>query len=77
MDQFYTLAINGVEEIAAGENYNIILTQSHENIRKEEGIINVMIKNRIDGIIIAITKNTTDMTSFQKLKSVGNKTSIY
>ncbi len=30
-----------------------------------------MIKNRIDGIIIAITKNTTDMTSFQKLKSMG------
>lgn len=71
MDQFYTLAINGVEEIAAKENYNIILTQSHENIQKEERIINVMIQNRIDGVIIAITKNTTVMTSFQKLQSMG------
>jgi LacI family transcriptional regulator len=71
MDQFYTLAINGVEKIAAKENYNIILTQSHENTQKEERIIDVMIKNRIDGIIIAITKNTTEMTSYQKLKSVG------
>jgi len=71
LDQFYILAINGVEEIAAKENYSIILTQSHENIEKEETIVNVMIKNRIDGIIIAITKNTVDMTLFQKLKSIG------
>lgn len=71
MDQFYILAINGVEEVAAKENYNIILTQSHENIEKEEKIVNVMIKNRIDGIITAITKDTVNMSLFQKLKSIG------
>lgn len=71
MDQFYILAINGVEDIASKENYNLILTQSHEIIEKEEEIINVMIKNRVDGIIIAITKNTVGMASFEKLKSIG------
>lgn len=71
MDQFYILAINGVEEIAATENYNIILTQSHEDIKKEKKIINVMIKNRIDGIITAITKDTVNMSLFQKFKEIG------
>lgn len=71
LDQFYILAINGVEEIASEENYNLIISQSHENIDKEETIIDVMIKNRVDGVIIAITKNTIDMASFDKLKSVG------
>lgn len=71
IDQFYILAINGVEDIASKENYNLILSQSHETIEKEEQIINVMIKNRVDGIIIAITKNTIDMCSFEKLQSIG------
>ena len=71
LDQFYILGINGVEDIASSENYNLILAQSHENITKEQNIINVMIKNRVDGIIIAITKNTIDMGSFEKLQSIG------
>jgi len=36
LDRFYVLAINGIEEIAAKEKYNIFLTQSHEDIVKEE-----------------------------------------
>src|SRR5690606_21718200 len=36
LDPFYVLAINGIEEIASKENYNLILTQSHEDIVKEE-----------------------------------------
>jgi LacI family transcriptional regulator len=71
LDQFFVTAINGVEEIAEKENYNIILTQTHEDVVKEENIANVMIKNRVDGLIVAITKNTVDMAFFEKFKSVG------
>jgi DNA-binding LacI/PurR family transcriptional regulator len=70
-DQFYVEAINGVEEIAEREKYNIILSQTHEDVAKEENIANVMIKNRVDGLIIAITKNTVNMAFFEKFKSVG------
>jgi DNA-binding LacI/PurR family transcriptional regulator len=71
LDQFYVLAINGIEEIAAIEKYNIILTQSHEDIVKEENIVNIMIRNRVDGVIMAITKNTVDMAFLEKFKLVG------
>ena len=71
LDPFFVVAINGVEEIAVKEDYNMILTQSHEDIKKEEKIANVMISNRVDGVIVAVTKNTVDMTLFQKLKSMG------
>ena len=54
-DHFFVEAINGIEEIAATENYNIILAQSHENTRKEESIVNVMIRSRVDGLIAAVT----------------------
>lgn len=71
LDQFFIAAINGVEAIAEEENYNIILTQTHEDVMKEEKVANVMIKNRVDGLIVAITKNTVDMALFEKFKSVG------
>ncbi len=71
LDQFYVLAINGVEAIAEKENYNVILSQSHEEVANEEKITNGMIRNRVDGVIVAITKNTVDMLLFQKLISLG------
>lgn len=70
-DQFFVTAINGVEEIAEKEKYNIILSQTHEDVIKEEAIGNVMIKSRVDGLIVAVTKNTVDTTFFEKFKPVG------
>jgi LacI family transcriptional regulator len=71
LDQFYVLAINGVKSIAEKENYNVILSQSQEDLGKEEKITNVMIWNRVDGVIVAITKNTVEMRLFEKLMSLG------
>jgi len=71
LDQFFVLGINGVEKIAVQEKYNIIVSQSHEDAELEEKIVNTMICNRVDGVIIAITKNTNDMFSFQKLINIG------
>jgi DNA-binding LacI/PurR family transcriptional regulator len=71
LDQFYVQAINGAEKIAALEKYNIIISQSHEDEFNEEKMIGVMKSSRVDGVIVAITKKTQDMTSFHKLENIG------
>lgn len=71
LDQFYVLAINGVEEIAAQNKYNVIVSQTHEDAQKEKDMINIMIRSRVDGVIIAISKRTSDMSSFQELLYTG------
>lgn len=71
LDQFYVLAINGVEEIAAQNKYNVIVSQSHEDVEKESQIVDIMIRNRVDGVIVAISKNTNDMSPFHKLNYTG------
>lgn len=71
LDQFFVQAINGVEEVVEKENYNIQINQTHENVVKEEHIASTMIKNRVDGVIVAVTKNTVDLTFLEKFKSVG------
>jgi LacI family transcriptional regulator len=60
-----------VEEIVEKEHYNIILNQTHEDVVKEENIANSMIKNRVDGVIVAVTKNTVDLSFLDKFKLVG------
>lgn len=71
LDQYYVLAVNGVEDIAEQMDYNVILSQSHEDAQKEEKIVDVMIRNRVDGVIVSVTKNTVDMRPFQKFLSMG------
>jgi LacI family transcriptional regulator len=71
LDQFYILAINGAEKVAVKEKYNVIISQSHENPILEEKIVDFMKRNRIDGLIVAITKETQDMTPFQQLENIG------
>ncbi len=71
LDQFYALAINGIEEVAAKEKYNVIISQSHEDTANEEKIIDLMKRNRVDGLIIATTTETKDISPFKKLENIG------
>lgn len=71
LDEFYVMAINGAEKIAASENYNVIILQSHEDPENEKKILDLMIRSRVDGLIIAITKKTLDMSPFLKMESMG------
>lgn len=71
LDQFFVLAINGAEKIAAVEKYNVIISQSHEDPANEERIVDLMKRNRVDGLIVVITKKTQDMSPFLKVKNIG------
>lgn len=71
LDQFFVLAINGVEKIAAAEKYHVIISQSHEDYLKEEAIVDLMKRNRVDGVIAAITIETEQMAPFKKLEDLG------
>lgn len=71
MDQFYVQAINGVEAVAGSNKYQVIVAQSHEDTGKEEQIIQNLISNRVDGVIIAISKTTKKTELFQRLEQTG------
>ncbi|WP_300598919.1 LacI family DNA-binding transcriptional regulator [Niabella sp.] len=71
LDQFYVLAINGVEAVAGANKYQVIVAQSHEDTEKEEQIIQNLISSRVDGVIIAISKNTKKTGLFQRLEQTG------
>ncbi len=71
LDQFYTLAVSGIEEYAMANAYKAIVSQHYEDVQREIEITEMMSKNRIDGLIVAITRNTTDVSHFKRLEDAG------
>lgn len=67
-EQFFSMAINSIEDIASGNNYIVLIGQSHDDKERERRIVEIMRKHRVDGIIASISKNTDTFEHFDELK---------
>jgi LacI family transcriptional regulator len=68
-EEFFSSAINGIENIATQNNYIVLIGQSHDDIEREKKILETMKKHRVDGILASISKNTTQIEHFEQMKS--------
>lgn len=67
-EQFFSIAINGIEKKAIEHNYNVLISQSHDDPKREKQIVETMRRNRVDGIIVSVSKNSGDYKHFQELE---------
>ena len=67
-EQFFSTAINGVEDIASQNNYTVLIGQSHDDIEREKKIVDTMRRHRVDGLIVSLSKNTTSYEHFEQLE---------
>ena len=68
---FFSSVIQGVEETAYQAGYNVLICQSLEQLEREKQIINTLVANRVDGVLISISMETTDYNHMQGLKNSG------
>lgn len=66
-EEFFSMAINSIEDTAAKNNYTVLIGQSHDNREREKKIVETMRKHRVDGIIVSISKNTDSFEHFEDL----------
>jgi LacI family repressor for deo operon, udp, cdd, tsx, nupC, and nupG len=66
-EYFFSSAISGIEDFANTKNYNVLLGQSHDNEDREKQIIETMKNHRVDGMLISVSKNTSDYSHFDML----------
>lgn len=69
-EDFFSEAISGIESISMGHDYTILFGQSYDDPQKEIKVVNAMKKQRVDGILISLSKHTnscTHLTSLEKL----------
>lgn len=66
---FMSNIIVGIEKVLSDANYNLIISQSLDNIGKEVNIAKAMYNNRVDGLLVSLaydTENTEHFESFVK-----------
>ncbi|MFT4094262.1 MAG: LacI family DNA-binding transcriptional regulator [Niabella sp.] len=57
-EDFFSKSISGIEDVAMEHGYTILFGQSHDSIEKEKTVIEAMVKQRIDGLLISLSKET-------------------
>jgi LacI family repressor for deo operon, udp, cdd, tsx, nupC, and nupG len=67
-EAFFSTAISGIEDAANKSNYSVLLGQSHDKEEREQQIVETMKRHRVDGLIVSISKNTTNYDHFESLK---------
>ncbi len=67
-EEFFSQAINAVEDVAKKNEYSVIIGQSHDNVDQEKQIVNAMKNHRVDGLIVSISKHTNNYDHFTVLE---------
>ena len=76
-EEFFSIAINGIEDIATANNYTVLIGQSHDDVEREKKVVDTMRRHRVDGIIISLSKNTDSYEHFQQLRNYNIPTVFF
>lgn len=70
-NSFFSQVINGIESIAYDRGYNVIVAQSHESYEREVVDLQFLSSRSVDGLIISLATETTDLSHIQALHDRG------
>jgi LacI family transcriptional regulator len=68
---FFSNVISGVERIVNPAGYNLLIYQTEELYAKEVEGINTFLKNRVAGIIISLSAESTNLSHLESLNQRG------
>ncbi|MEI9942965.1 MAG: LacI family DNA-binding transcriptional regulator [Chitinophagaceae bacterium] len=63
---FIASVLSGIEKVTTYANYDIIITHSSESGKKEIANANNLFHKRVDGLIVSLASDTTDLSHFQQ-----------
>lgn len=66
-DSFFSLALNGIEEVAMAKGYHALIYLTHEKLEHEKSILKMLSGGRVDGVIMSVTVETDTTEHIQAL----------
>lgn len=67
MHSYFSTVISGVEEIAYNNDFNVFISQSNESYKREVINTQSLLSNRVDGVLVSLSKETKDLSHIKKL----------
>lgn len=68
---FFSTVISGIEDIAYAAGYSVIVAQSNESYDREVMDAKALFNNRVDGILVSMSRETTNYDHFKSLHTRG------
>jgi DNA-binding LacI/PurR family transcriptional regulator len=68
---FFSSVISGIEDVAYDCGYNVIVCQSNETYEREVINAQALLSNRVDGVLISVSKTTLDFDHFRNFIHQG------
>lgn len=64
---FFSTMISGIQEYAASHGYSIMICQSMESLKTEKSNIQMLVSNRVDGLLISLSSETKTYEHLEQL----------
>lgn len=64
-NNFFSQAINGIEDIAYNRGYHVVIFQSHELMEREKTNVQHLSDRKVDGLLISLSGTTTDISHLE------------
>jgi DNA-binding LacI/PurR family transcriptional regulator len=68
---FFPQAVTGAQEIATEAGYNVLISQSNDKYLTEIANTKVMLANRVDGILVSLSKETKNFDHLKVFQRKG------
>ncbi len=68
---FFSSVISGIEDVAYDAGFNVIICQSNEKYEREVANTKTLLANRVDGILVSISKETKKFDHIYNIKENG------
>ena len=70
-DQFFSQAIDGIEEIARQNGYHTLICLTHDSYALEADVTRQLTRGRVDGVLISLAGETQGPAHLEQLSSRG------
>lgn len=70
-EEFFSQAISGIETAAMEHQYTILFGQSHDDPEKEKAVVEAMKRQRVDGLLISLSKHTKKFDHLMALEKMS------
>ncbi len=70
-EEFFSMAITGIEDIAMEKGYNVMVCQSRDNHIREKKALNSFLSSRLDGVIVSVASETNNYEHFKEIENYG------
>ena len=68
---FFSTVISGIEDLAYDSGYHVMFCQSSELYAREVKAVEALLSNRVDGILVSVSKVTENYDHFRKIQENG------